>query len=68
VAHVVGPLLRLVASPIDFFFSWSSISPKIDIEFFLGSFDVRKVPESKKTCKNKKICFAVLKPNKRGLF
>jgi hypothetical protein len=33
----------------------------------LGPFDVRKVPESKKTCKNKEIFFAVLKANKKGI-
>jgi hypothetical protein len=34
----------------------------------LGPFDVQKVPESQKHAKNKEICFAVLKPNDRGLF
>jgi hypothetical protein len=33
-----------------------------------GPFDVLKVPESQKTCKNKQIYFIVLKPNERGLF
>jgi hypothetical protein len=34
-AGVVGPLLRLVAFPIDFFFSWSSIPRKNDVANFL---------------------------------
>jgi hypothetical protein len=32
----------------------------------LGPFDIWKVPKSKQTCKNKKICFTMLKPNKGG--
>jgi hypothetical protein len=42
--------------------------PKNDVEKILGPFDVHQVPESKKTCKNKKIRFTVLFPNERGLF
>jgi hypothetical protein len=60
-AHVVGSLLVLTVSPVDFF-SWSSIYQS------LGPFDVQKVLESKKTCKNMKIYFVVLKRNERGLF
>jgi hypothetical protein len=66
VVHVVGPLLVLVASP-DEFFSQSSISQKNNVAKFLGPFDVRKVPESQKHAKNKKVCFTLLKPNKRRL-
>jgi hypothetical protein len=44
-AHVVGPLLRLVMSPFDFFSS-SCISLKNDVAKSLGPSDVRKVPES----------------------
>jgi hypothetical protein len=40
VAHVVGPLLVLVASLIDFFFSQSSISQKNDVGKRLDPFDV----------------------------
>jgi hypothetical protein len=50
----MDPLLVLVVSLVDFFFSWSSISPK--------------GPKKSKTCKNKKIFFTVLKPNERELF
>jgi hypothetical protein len=55
-------------SPMDFFFSSSYISQKNDVAKSLGPFDVQKVPESQKHAKNKEICFAVLKPNDRGLF
>jgi hypothetical protein len=50
-ACMVPALFLLVASPIDFFFSRSSISRKIDAANFLGPFDVRKVPESQKDAK-----------------
>jgi hypothetical protein len=41
--------------------------PKNDVTKILGSFDARNVPESQKHAKQKKIYFAVLKPNERGL-
>jgi hypothetical protein len=46
----------------------SSIFQKNDMTKRLEPFDIRKVSESKNTCKNKKICFTVLKPNERGSF
>jgi hypothetical protein len=51
VSHMVDLLSCLVASPVDFFFSRSSISRKIDVAKSLGPFDVWKVPESKKHAK-----------------
>jgi hypothetical protein len=42
--------------------------PKNDMAIRLNPFNIQKVPESQKKCKNKKICFAVLKPNERGSF
>jgi hypothetical protein len=53
VSRVVGPLLVLVASPVNFF-SRSSISRKNNVAKSLGPFDVRKVPESKKHVKTRK--------------
>jgi hypothetical protein len=45
VVHVVGPLLALVASPVDFFFSISHVfQKKNDVTENLGPFDVRKGP------------------------
>jgi hypothetical protein len=66
-ACVVGPILHLVASPIDFLLFSSYISQKNGMAKSLGPLDVRKVPESQITCKNKEICIALLKPNERGL-
>jgi hypothetical protein len=64
VACMVGPLLVLVASPLDSLFSWSSIFlnmmwQKVWVCLTFG--------RSLKV-KNKKICFAMLKPNEWGLF
>jgi hypothetical protein len=50
---MVGHLLALVAFPIDFFFSSSSISRKNDVEKILGLFDVCKILESKKHAKTR---------------
>jgi hypothetical protein len=66
--RVVGLIFHPVAFHVDFFFSCSLIFQKNDVEKILGPFDVHQVPESKKTCKNKKIRFTVLFPNERGLF
>jgi hypothetical protein len=53
-AHVVGPIFRLIAFPIEFFFSSSSISRKNDVAKNTGPFDVQKVPESQKHAKTRK--------------
>jgi hypothetical protein len=44
--RMVSPLLVLVASPVDFFFSRFSISRKNDVAKSLGPFDVWKVLET----------------------
>jgi hypothetical protein len=41
---------------------------KNDVAKRVAPFNVQKVPKSQKHAKNKKICFALLKPNKRGSF
>jgi hypothetical protein len=64
---VVGPLFRLVASLIDFFYSRSSISWKNDVAKSLGLWRPEG-PWKSKTCKNKEFCFVVLKLNERRLF
>jgi hypothetical protein len=66
--HMVGHLLALVAFPVDFFFSSSSIYRKNDVAKILGLFDVCKILESQKHAKNKNIYFIVLKLNERGSF
>jgi hypothetical protein len=53
-ASVVPPLLCLMAFPIEFFFSCSSISRKDDMAKILGPFDVWKVPKSQKHAKTNK--------------
>jgi hypothetical protein len=52
--RVAPPLLVLVASPVDFFFSRSSISQKNDMTKSLSLFDVWKVPKSQKHAKTRK--------------
>jgi hypothetical protein len=59
-----GPLLVLVASSVDFFSSWPSISQKM----MWKKVWVRLTFGGSLKVKNKDICFAVLKPNKRGSF
>jgi hypothetical protein len=54
VAHMVGPLLALVASHVDFFFSSSCVSQKNDVAKSLCPFDVEKVSETKKHTKTRK--------------
>jgi hypothetical protein len=54
VAGMVGPLSFLVASPIDFLFSRSSISQKNDVAKSLCLFDVLKVPKSQKHARRRK--------------
>jgi hypothetical protein len=51
---VVGPISCLMASPVDFFLPSSSTSQRSDVAKILGSFDVQKVPESKKHAKARK--------------
>jgi hypothetical protein len=58
VSRVVGPLLVLVASPVDFS-SWSSISRNNDMAKSLGAFDVRKVPESQNHAKQENMLHSV---------
>jgi hypothetical protein len=48
---MVPSLFFLVACHVDFFFSRYSKSQKNNVEKRLGPFDIRKVPDSKKTCK-----------------
>jgi hypothetical protein len=43
-----------MASPIDFFLSWSYVSQKYDVAKSLGPFDVQKVPKSQKHAKTRK--------------
>jgi hypothetical protein len=47
-ACVVLPIFCLMESPIDFFFSRSSIPQKNDMVKSMGPFDVQKVPKSQK--------------------
>jgi hypothetical protein len=54
VAHMVGPLLALVASHVDFFFSSSFVFQKNDVAKCLGPFDVEKVSETQKHLKTRK--------------
>jgi hypothetical protein len=61
---MVGPLLHLVASPVDFFISSSCISQKM----MWQKVWVRLMFKRSLKVKNKEIYFAVLKPNERGLF
>jgi hypothetical protein len=65
-ARVVCPNSRLIASPVDFFFSRSSISRQNDMTKRLGPFDVCKVPESQKHAK-KQICFRSVKTKWKGI-
>jgi hypothetical protein len=65
--HMVGPLACLVAFHVDFFFPRSLISQKN----YMETNWVRLTSERSlkvKNMHNKKIYFAVLKPNERGLF
>jgi hypothetical protein len=66
-AHVVPPLLCLVAFPIDFSSDVPLFSRKM---IWQKDWVCLKFERSLKlqTCKNKKICFTVLKQNERGLF
>jgi hypothetical protein len=50
----MGSLSYLVAFPADFFFSYSSISQKNDMEKILALFDVLKVHQSQKHEKTRK--------------
>jgi hypothetical protein len=52
--HVKDPLYHLVAFPVDFFFSRSSIAQKMICQKILGLFVVRKVPESQNHAKTSK--------------
>jgi hypothetical protein len=52
--HVVDPLFHLVALPVDFLFSWSSISQKNGVAKRLDLFDVLTVCESQKHAKTSK--------------
>jgi hypothetical protein len=51
---MVGPLFLLISS--------DSFPRKNDVPKILGSFDVRKVSETKKYTKNGVSCYVVLKP------
>jgi hypothetical protein len=64
VACMVGSLLVLVASPVDSLFSLSSIFQKMTWQKVW----VRLTSGRSLKVKNKKICFAMLKPNEWGLF
>jgi hypothetical protein len=59
VDRVVGPILAIMEFPIDFFFSRSLISKKIDVAKRFGPFDIErslKVKNMQKTRKSSSQC------------
>jgi hypothetical protein len=59
---------RSLRSPSTCSFHGLLFPEKNDVAESLGLFDIREGSLNSKTCKNKEICFVVLKPNEKGLF